>query len=144
VENLAPEQPGIEDPNVAIAERLRQSADQKASLARLAIDQQEERIALLQDRLDDLTKQGLPTEEVTVQLENAKFRLEDSKEDLARAEEAKENINPGMGASRGEVPAHLDHDQGMGGAGEHHSVRSALGNRVQNVAGGRKQAPKLK
>ena len=142
--DLPPELALADDPNLAIAERLRAAADQKAALAKLEIERQQQRIDQFEDRLEELTKQGLPTGEIGGQLDNAKARLGDAKEDLARAEEAKMNINPAMGTSRGEVPAHLDNDRGMGAPAEHQSVRSALGNRVQSAASAPRQGTKLK
>lgn len=126
------------DDHADIMERLRQGADQKAALAKLEMERQQQKIEQLEDQLDDLHQQGQPAGEIEGLLENARIRLDDARGDLARAEEAKVNINASMGASRGEVPAHLDHDQSMGGADAHdavHSVRNALGSRAHNSPG---------
>lgn len=121
-----------QDEHAEIADRLRQAADQKAALAKLEMERQQQRIGQLEDQLGDLKEQGLPSDELEGQLDNAKLRLEDAKDDLARAEESKLNINPAMGQSRGETPAHLDKDQGMGGPDDKNSVRNSMGNRPQN------------
>lgn len=85
-----PEQDGQDQADLITA-RLREAADQRAALAQNEINRLQSLIEQLQQRMEELAKMKLPPGNLSSDLEDAMMRLEDAQEDLARANEAKQN-----------------------------------------------------
>jgi hypothetical protein len=76
-----------------IAERLKMVAEQRVALAQAEIKKQEQHLQQMQEQLKELTKQGLPLGSLTDDIAQATQRLNESKADFSRANEAKQNID---------------------------------------------------
>lgn len=102
-------------------ERLRAVADQRAALAQSEINRRQEHLHQLQDRLEEVTKQGLPPGNLTDDIDEAGQRLNEAKADLARANEARKNTDLTLSLKQETADASLA--ASMGGM----SVREKLG-----------------
>jgi hypothetical protein len=89
-ESLAAEQGQGQD---LLAERLKMVAEQRVALAQAEIKKQEQHLEQLQDRLKELTKQGLPAGGLTDDIDQAGQRLNEAKAEFSRANEAKQNTD---------------------------------------------------
>jgi DNA repair exonuclease SbcCD ATPase subunit len=76
-----------------IAERLKMVAEQRVALAQAEIKKQEQNLQQMQEQLKELTKQGLPVGSLTDDIDKATQRLNESKAEFSRANEAKQNID---------------------------------------------------
>ena len=117
-----------------IAARLRETADQRAAMAQTEINKLQGHIEQLQQRMEELTKQKMPTGKLPVDLEDAMQRLDDAQADLARANESKLNteLTSSLRQERPEHSLHVDHTTHNshavgGGAGGTPKVGAVLG-----------------
>ncbi len=76
-----------------IAERLKMVAEQRVALAQAEIQKQQQHLEQLQDRLKEVTQQGLPPGNLTDDIDQAGQRLNEAKAELSRATEAKQNTD---------------------------------------------------
>lgn len=76
-----------------IADRLKMVAEQRVALAQAEIKKQEQHLEQLQDRLKEVTKQGLPPGGLTDDIDQANQRLNEAKAEFSRANEAKQNTD---------------------------------------------------
>jgi len=116
-----------------IAARLRETADQRAAMAQTEINKLQNHIEQLQQRMDELTKQKMPTGKLPVDLEDAMIRLDDAQADLARANESKLNteLTSSLRQEHHEPSLHVDHathnSHGVGSGGGVPKVGAVLG-----------------
>lgn len=74
-----------------MAERIREAAQRRTDLARLEVQRRQEEVRMHEERVSESEKHGLPAGEAMADRNEAMHRLNESRADLVRAEEAQFN-----------------------------------------------------
>lgn len=74
-----------------LTKRILQNQELKIALAKAEITRQQARVDQISSQIQDLEEQQLPPGQLSTHLNQAKSKLSEAKDDLARAEEAKLN-----------------------------------------------------
>jgi outer membrane murein-binding lipoprotein Lpp len=82
---------GLAQQQDELTQRILQSQELKIALAKAEITRQQARVDQLSSQIQDLEEQQLPPGQLSTHLNQAKSKLSEAKDDLARAEEAKLN-----------------------------------------------------
>jgi len=90
---------------------LVQAQDQRAALAQTEITKLQSHIQQLQEQMAELAKANLPQGNLKANIKDAQVRLEDAEEELARANEAKQNteLTSSLRQDHHETSLHVDH-----------------------------------
>ena len=91
-----------------MADRIRRAAQQRVELARLEVQDRQNDIISLEQRLAEAKVQNLPDAEIKADLDQAQLRLNDARNNHARAKEAQFNTELTIN-ERPQVQAAHDH-----------------------------------
>jgi hypothetical protein len=91
-----------------MADRIRRAAQQRVELARLEVENRQTDIVSLEKRLAEAKLQNLPEAEIKADLDQAQLRLNDARNNHARAKEAQFNTELTIN-ERPQVQAAHDH-----------------------------------